>query len=92
MSATLATCPHWCELTAPHDGEPHSVRLSEAKRLGVDLVVQEDGDVEVQLWVDGNCAELDRGAPQLTPDHLEAMSVGLVEAAARLRELQRCPA
>ncbi len=28
MSATLATCPHWCELTAPHDGEPHSIRLS----------------------------------------------------------------
>ena len=92
MSAILATCPHWCELTAPHDGEPHSVRLSEAKRLGVDLVVQEDGDVEVQLWVDGNCAHQSRRAPQLTPDHLEAMSVGLVEAAARLRELQRCPA
>ncbi len=91
MSATLATCPSWCELTPPHAGEPHSVRLSEGARLGVDLVVQEDGDLEVQLWVDGNCAELARRAAPFSPDDLEAMSATLTEAASRLRRLQEPP-
>lgn len=91
MSATLATCPHWCELTPPHAGEPHSVKLSEGVRLGVDLVVQEDGDLEVQLWVDGNCAEIDPRDPPFSPDDLEAMSATLTEAASRLRRLQEPP-
>lgn len=87
MSAALSTCPHWCELTPPHQGDPHSVKLSEDARLGVDLVVQEDGAIEVMLWIDGNSAEL-RPPHLLTSNELETMSATLVEAASRLRELQ----
>lgn len=39
----MSPARNWCELSAPHDGEPHSVTLREDGRLGVALVVQEDG-------------------------------------------------